>query len=258
MRYIVTEPIGAEVADLDLTALDATAVEELRELLSLQGVLVLRDQAIDDEGFLTFLRSLGELTFTKGEASVPGFPDLNEVSNVGRSTPPSSNFHVDTSYVSQPPAYTALRAVTIPEQGGETLFTNQYRAYDELPSDVRDELAEATITHVVTGVTLEDGDESSAEHRVFRPHPRSGQTALYLTSLGRMAAVSGQSQEKSRETLQYLFARSTREENTFRHRWAPGDVVIWDNGCVLHRADHGDVVGDRVMRRGMVASYGRG
>ena len=255
MNYTVTEPIGAEVSDLDVTALDATDVQELRELLALRGVLVLRAQAIDDEGFVAFLRSFGELSFTKGEASVPGFPDLNEVSNVGRTTPPRSTFHVDTSYVAQPPAYTALRAVTIPEAGGETLFTNQYRACEELPADVRTDLAEATITHVVSGVTLDEGDESSAEHRIFRPHPLSGRTALYLTTPSRCAAVSGKTDAEARETVTYLFEHSTREANTFRHRWAPGDVVIWDNGCVLHRADHAHVAGDRVMHRGMVAAY---
>lgn len=63
------------------------------------------------------------MTFTEGETPVAGFPDLNVISNVGR-TPPRSVFHVDTSYVRRPPAYTALRAVQIPAQGGETLFTS--------------------------------------------------------------------------------------------------------------------------------------
>ena len=92
-------------------------------------------QDVDDAGFVAFLEQFGELMFTKGETPVAGFPDLNVISNVGRKTPPRSVFHVDTSYVRQPPAYTALRAVTIPAQGGETLFTNQYRAYETLPTD---------------------------------------------------------------------------------------------------------------------------
>ena len=83
--------------------------------------------------FLRFLRSFGETVFTVGETPVPGCPDLNVISNVGRTTPPRSTFHTDTSYVRNPPAYTALRAVDVPEQGGQTLFTNQYAAYETLP-----------------------------------------------------------------------------------------------------------------------------
>ena len=185
------------------------------------------------------------------------FPDLNVISNVGRTTPPRSTFHVDTSYVRQPPAYTALRAVTIPEVGGETLFSNQYRAYDRLPADVHDRMQGRTITHVVTGLELGDDDEKSAAHPVFRVHPLSGRTALYLTTPARCAAVSGLSPEVATQAVAYLHAFSTTPDNVLRHTWSSGDVVMWDNGVVLHRADHQGVVGDRVMHRGMVTASGR-
>lgn len=136
MNITVLDPVGAEVTDLAPGEPDPGTVAHLRRLLAEHGVLVMPGQSIDDDGFLGFLRAFGELAFTKGEVSAPGYPDLNVVSNVGRTTPPRSTFHVDTSYVRCPPAYTALRAVEIPAEGGETLFTNQYRAYDTLPRDV--------------------------------------------------------------------------------------------------------------------------
>jgi taurine dioxygenase len=255
MKCTVHAPIGAEITDISLADLDPPTVVQLRALLAEHGVLILPDQPLDDAEFLAFLKSFGELTFTKGETSVEGYPDLNVVSNVGRSTPARSTFHVDTSYVARPPAYTALRAVTIPASGGETLFSNQYRAYDTLRVDVKAKLAGRMITHVVTGVSLEDGDEHSAEHPVFRRHPLSGRTALYMSTPSRCAAISGLSAEESEQTVRFLFEHSTREDNVRRHPWAPDDVVIWDNGCVLHRADHSQVDGDRVMHRGMVAGY---
>jgi taurine dioxygenase len=256
MNFAPLDPIGARIEDLELGPLEADTVAQLRDLLSHHGVLVFTGQSLDDDSFVAFLESFGELAFTKGETAVDDHPDLNVVSNVGRATPPKSNFHVDTSYVTRPPAYTALRAVTIPERGGETLFTNQYRAAETLPEAVRASLQGRTITHVVTGVELEDGDERSAEHAILRPHPLSGRTALYLTTPARCAAVSGMSATEARETIEFLFEHSTQESNVMRHAWAPGDVVMWDNGCVLHRADHDGVVGDRVMHRGMVAGYG--
>ncbi len=254
MHVTAHDPVGATVTGLDPAALSSDDAAGLQALLAEHGVLVLRDAGLDDAGFVAFLRRLGPLTFTKGETAVPGFPDLNVVTNVGRTTPPRSTFHVDTSYVAQPPAYTALRAVQVPAQGGQTLFTNQYAAADTLPDDVRAQVQGRTIRHVVTGVTLEEGDEAAAEHPILRPHPLTGRPALYLTTPARCAAVSGLPDDEAQALIARLFDHATREANVFRHAWRPGDVVIWDNACVLHRADHSGVVGDRTMHRGMVAA----
>jgi alpha-ketoglutarate-dependent taurine dioxygenase len=135
------------------------------------------------------------------------------------------------------------------------VFSDQYRAYETLPADVRERLRGRTIRHVVTGLQLGADDEASAEHPVFRSHPLSGRTALYISTPQRCAAISGLDPAEAKQTIAFLIAHSTREDNLYRHRWSPGDIVMWDNGCVLHKADHGDVAGDRVMHRGMVAGY---
>jgi taurine dioxygenase len=247
------EPIGATVTDVSVGELDADTVDRLTRLLAERGVLILPDQPVDDDHFLAFLRSFGPLTFTKGETPVDGYPDLNVVSNVGRTTPPRSNFHVDTTYVREPPAYTALRAVRVPQRGGETLFTDQYAVYEALPATLREELADSVVTHVVTGVELDPGDEHEAQHPLFCRHPISGRTALYLTTPARCVAVSGLTDADGRELIATLYEFATREEHVLRHGWAPGDVVIWDNRCVMHRADHLGVNGDRILHRGLVA-----
>lgn len=257
MQHTVLNPIGVRVTELPFQDLSTDTVEQLKDLLAQHGVVILPGQDVGDEAFVRFLKQFGELTFTQGETSAEGFDNLlNVVSNVGRTTPPRSTFHVDTSYVRNPPAYTALRAVEIPAQGGETLFTNQYRAFETLPDEVKEKLAGRTIKHVMTGLELDEDAETEAEHPVFRKHPRSGRTALYLSTPKRCAAISGMSEEETSETVRFLLEHSTREDNTYRHAWSPGDVVMWDNGCVLHRGDHSAVVGDRVMHRGMVAASG--
>ncbi len=256
MRHTALSTVGAVVEDLQVGEADAATVSALKDLLATYGVLVLRDQDVDDEGFVAFLSSFGPLAFSTGETPVPGAPQLNVVTNVGRTTPPKSQFHVDSSYFAEPPAYTARRAVAIPTRGGQTLFTNQYRAYETLPEDLRRHLDGRVITHVVTGLDLTEQDETSAEHPVFRTHPISGLTALYLSTPQRCQAVSGMDDEQARETVARLLAHSTAEANVYRHVWRSGDVVMWDNLAVLHKADHSGVVGDRVMHRGMVASYG--
>ncbi|GAB6902599.1 TauD/TfdA dioxygenase family protein [Kineosporia succinea] len=258
MRTVVLNPVGAQVSDLPLSepsSRSAPDVSRLRLLLAEHGVLVLPGQEIDDPDFLAFLRCFGRLTFTAGETPVPGFPDLNVISNVGRTTPPRSVFHVDTSYVSNPPAYTALRAVTVPEQGGQTLFTNQYRAYDTLPADLRESLHGRTVRHVVTGLSPDAaGPETEAHHPVFPAHPISGRTTVYISTPERCVSVEGLDAERSRQVVAALYEHSTSQANVFRHTWSAGDVVIWDNRVVMHRADHEAVSGDRVMHRGMVTA----
>lgn len=255
MMLQTTDPVGARIDGVDLRDLDQDDVAELESLLAERGVVVIANQTLDDAEFRTFLERFGPLVFTVGETPVPGHPDLNVISNVGRTTPPRSTFHVDTSYIATPPAYTALRAVSIPSEGGQTLFTSQYRAFDTLDADLRAELAERTMTHVATGVELSELDETSATHPLLRRHPVSGRIALYLTTPARCAHVSGMDDTAAQELVARLYAHSTAPENTFRHQWAEGDVVMWDNGCVLHCADHSGVVGDRVMHRGMSTGY---
>ncbi|MDT5218989.1 MAG: taurine dioxygenase [Mycobacterium sp.] len=251
------KPLGAVVSGLRIDALDDEEVHDLRLLLAHHGVIVLPGQDIDDHTFLRFLRNFGPTVFTVGETPVPGFPDLNLVSNVGRARPPRSTFHTDTSYVRNPPAYTALRAVQVPEHGGQTLFADQYAAYETLPPDVRDRLRGCNITHIMTGLDVADSvHETRAVHPIFLRHPLSGRTALYLSTPQRCAAVSGMPPDQAAEAVSYLFDHSTREHHIYRHAWSEGDIVMWDNRCVLHRADHNGVTGDRVMHRGMVAGHG--
>ena len=248
-------PVGARLTGFQVEALDETAVVRMQRLLADHGVLVLPDQDIDDDAFLRFLQSFGETMFTVGETPVPGYPQLNVITNVRRSErAPRSTFHTDTSYVRRPPAYTALRAVEVPQRGGHTLFTNQYTALATLPEALRDDLAARTITHIVTGLELDADQETSAVHPIVNVHPISHRTFLYLSTPERCAEVSGLTDERAAEMVGFLFAHSTRADNVYRHAWSAGDVVIWDNRCVLHRADHSDVVGDRVMHRGMVAA----
>jgi taurine dioxygenase len=258
MEHRVLEPLGAEVTGLAVGPLADADVTALRDLLAEHGVLVLPDQRVDDSAdhtFTAFLRSFGDLAFTTGETPLAGHPELNVVSNVGRTEPPRSTFHIDTGYVARPPAYTALRAVQIPSRGGQTLFSNQFRAHDTLADELRSRVAGRTLRHVVTGLELGPDDETAAEHPVLRPHPVTGRVALYLDAPKRCAAIDGLDDDESAATITALLEHSTRDDNVYRHAWRPGDVVMWDNGAVLHKADHSGVVGNRVMHRGMVATY---
>ncbi len=245
-------PFGGEIVDHSLVELSDDQVVQLRAALGDQGFVVFRNQKIDDEQFANFLERLGPLTFTVGEQAVQGYDMLNVVSNVGRTTLPRSVFHTDTSYVSRPPAYTALRAVKLPESGGETLFTDQYAAFESLPSWVVERLGGALVLHVASGVTLNASDESQCWHPLFRRHPVSGRVALFLSTPERCIKVAGRDTKTSERVIAALYRHSIARNPIYRHRWRSGDVVIWDDRCTLHRADHFEVQGDRVLHRGLV------
>ncbi|MEL6469963.1 MAG: TauD/TfdA family dioxygenase [Cyanobacteria bacterium J06623_4] len=244
-------PFGVEVSDVSVETISKQQVAALKRCLAESGVAIIRNQEIDDEAFVAFLKQLGPLTFTKGETPVPRHPWLNVVSNVGRDRPPVSVFHTDTSYVEAPPAYTALRVIIPPKSGGETLFISQYCAYDSLPQWVKAKLRKTKVLHVVTGLVLENSEALQTWHPLFRRHPISQKIALYLSTPARCQALSDV--EQGQRIIRLLYRHSIRESRLYRHRWRPGDIVIWDNRCTLHRADHSQVVGDRVLHRGLVA-----
>lgn len=247
-------PCGCEITQFDIRKVAGEEIDLLRSTLGERGVAVIRgQQQVSDTDFVAFLKQLGPLTFTRGETPLAAQPALNVVSNIGRTRPPRSVFHTDTSYVTEPPAYTALRAVTLPQRGGETLFSDQYRAFATLPAAVKAKLATARVLHRISGLTPAADQETQSWQPLFRQHPLSGRIALYLSTPERCLEISGFSAAESQRMLRLLYKHSIRPQRIYRHRWQAGDIVVWDNRCTMHRADHSQVIGDRVLHRGMVA-----
>ncbi len=248
--FSALSPFGVEVNGIEITEIGDRDLINIKHTIADNGLVVFRKQAVNDADFVAFLSRLGPMTFTEGETPVLHQPDLNVVSNIGRDRPPKSVFHTDTSYVAKPPAFTALRALTIPASGGDTLFSDQYHAYDTLPRTVQEQFADAQVLHIVTGVVLDEHQESW--HPLFLRHPLSGRLALFLSTPKRCQSISGMTSDKAQQIIRLLYQHSIRHYRLYRHRWQPGDIVIWDNRCTMHRADHSQITGDRLLHRGMV------
>lgn len=202
-------PLGARVTDLPLASVTPGTLADLRRLLAVHGVLVFPAQdEVDDDVFAGFMRNFG------------GF---NPLWSVGH-------------HLGHPPAYNALRMVNTPVGGAQTLFTNQYRAFETLPGHVRDWLLGRTVRH--TDTDRSTGLETVAEHPIFFRHPLSGRIALHLSAPLRRVAITGLPDDVATETIAYLLEHSSRSGNTLRHRWSSGDIVVWDNRCVLHMTEH--------------------
>jgi taurine dioxygenase len=256
--FCMLSPFGVEANDTRITEIDDQGIVALKHTLANHGFIVFRQQAVSDADFVAFLSRLGQMTFTVGETPVLHQPSLNVVSNIGRTHPPRSVFHTDTSYVAQPPAFTSLRAVTIPLSGGETLFSDQYHAYETLPRAVKEKLADAQVLHVMSGLALDVKEEGQSWHPLFKRHPLSGRLALFLSTPERCQDISGIRLEEAQRIIRLLYRHSIRHYRLYCHRWQLGDIVIWDNRCTMHRADHSEVVGDRVLHRGIVLGEANG
>ena len=252
MQITTLAPFGAEVINIDIGSVSAFQFDALATLIATARVVVFRGQTIDDAALTRFLAGFGPLMFTPGETPVAGAPDLNVVSNIGRvntDRPPRSVFHTDTSYAVQPPALTALRPVLLPQRGGLTLFSDQVRAASALPARFRDALMGRSVLHQTTGP---DGEPDGTRHPLFRRHPLTGETALYLSTPERCTAISALDEPTSRRVVAALYRHSIRQSSLYRHAWRAGDVLVWDNRVTMHRADHADVLDHRVLHRGMV------
>lgn len=115
----------------------------------------------------------------------------------------------------------------------------------------------AEVLHVVSGLTLPEGEETQTWQPLYRQHPLSGKVSLYLSTPERCQRLrlfkDVLSEEKSTQVIRLLYKHSIRSRALYRHHWQPGDIVIWDNRCTLHRADHSQVVGDRILHRGLIS-----
>jgi taurine dioxygenase len=167
----------------------------------------------------------------------------------------TEQWHSDTSFMPAPPAHAILAAQVLPETGGDTMFASQYRAYETLSQGMKRLLHELRALHRGTrlAAALEIADTALPQcHPIVRTHPETGRKALYVNRLYAYC-IEGMTEAESRGLLDFLFEHSSRPDFTYRHQWAPGDVIMWDNRCTLHYAVHDYGEMPRVMHRTTVA-----
>jgi len=263
--------IGAEVRGVDLAAdLDDATVAAIEQAWYAHLVLLFRGQRLTVEQHLAFAARLGPLdvpnhrSATEVTARYPALIDISNVTADGRLTDrglgnAEAFWHTDLSYKERPPAGSALYAREVPRQGGNTCFCNMYRAYDDLPADLRAQAEGRTAVHdesrnsamrLRPGYT-EEPDPSRTpgpRHPIVRTHPRTGRKALFL---GRrpFSYIPGLSVPESEALLDRLWAHATQEQYVYCHKWRVGDLILWDNRCVMHRRDAFDMSERRILHR---------
>ena len=249
----LTEHTGLEFRGLDLTEpLEPEISDALNRAFVEYHVLVVRKQAFTPEQFIASAELFGELQLhDKKELHVPGYPQINYVSN--EQTVPGARyisgetFHTDHSNHPTPPKATLLYPVSLPTRGGDTQYVNMHEAYEDLPDATKRRIDGLKAVHVYQSKysprELRPLSETSAKvlpppgvHPLVRTHPESGRKALYLNPV-RIEAIVGMEDDEALELVAELMAHATQPKYEYRHQWRHGDMVIWDNRSVMHKAN---------------------
>ena len=262
--------LGAEVGGIDLRRIGDSEFAAIHRAWLDHLVLLFRGQALSDDDMIAFSRRFGELDFApiqeNGRRFVDGHPEIYVVSNViengvaiGSLGAGEAVWHTDMSYLEDPPKASMLYAIEIPPAGGNTGFTNMYRAYEALPDALKQRVAGRRVKHdgtynsggyVRQGVTPTDDPREAPGmyHPLVCTHPETGRKCLYL-GRRRNAYIEGLALAESEALLDEVWRYATRDELTWYNTWRVGDVVLWDNRCTMHRRDPFDASSRRIMHR---------
>lgn len=249
--------VGAEVQRLDLAGdIAADNVEILRGALVRHLVLVFRGQGLTPERQAAFGRLFGPI---ERHGFVTGMPNCADVIEIRKEPEHMQNFggawHSDNSYLERPPLGAVLHAIETPARGGDTLWADQYAAYENLPPEVAavaDTLHAEHRSDAVFQCMGTDSGHAAAVHPLVRTHPESGRRSLFHSGACTTSVV-GWPPEASRALLETLYSAAVGHGAIYRHKWRAGDVVLWDNRATIHKAMN-DYSGERrIMRRVSIA-----
>ena len=245
---------GAAVSGLDLTQpVEPATRARLNHAFSEHSVLVIRGQHLTPVQTLTAVQLFGEI-FPQHNTrfALPACPQIHYISNQdtypdGRRYIPGEGWHTDHSNDVRPPKATILHAVSLPDRGGDTEYANMAAAWDALPQSMQQRLAGLLAIHVYQSshsnrklMGLSDANKERVPNAVLHPlvrtHPETGRKAIYINPI-RVEGIVGLDHKEALPLLDDLLAHATQPRFIYRHQWQPGDLVMWDNRCLLHKAN---------------------
>jgi taurine dioxygenase len=245
---------GAEVRGIDLTrAIDPAVQARLNHAFVAHSVLVFRDQHLTPHQLLAAVGRFGEVfpqhnsRFALLECPLVHYISNQDFYADGRRYIPGEGYHTDHSNAACPPKATVLHAVSLPDRGGDTQYVNMHLAYDELPRETKRRLDGLKAIHVYqsrhsTRKLMELNSESRSRvpdavaHPIVRTHPESGRKAIYINPI-RTEGIVGVPEAEALGLLADLLEHATQPQHQYRHQWRPGDLVMWDNRALLHKAN---------------------
>jgi len=251
---------------------------KVRDAFFAGQILVFRNLQLKAAQFLEFARQFGRPEpHVINQFHHPEHADILILSNLKKDGAPigladaGTYFHTDYSYLEVPARATLLYSIQVPSKGGDTLFANQYAAYDDLPGTMKHKVESLVALHhygnrddldrgsrTVASVLSEEQEKKVTwvRHPVVRRHPVTGRKALYAVS-GSSFGIEGMPQDEAIDLLDELRDHATQEKYRYRLKYGVGDVVIWDNASLLHAATLTDADDPRTLWRITVKEEGK-
>jgi len=265
----LTPRLGAELIGVDLAkGVDATLFRAIYEAFLEHQVLLFGTQDLPPGRQVEFARHFGEVQIhVMNQYHVEGYPELYFLSNLDERGNPTGRhpdkgtlaWHTDGSWRRVTGQATIIYSEIVPEEGGETHFCDMYGAYDRLSPEWKRRIARLRVVHNLdfsrTRRHVEDPmteaqrlEVPPVDHPIVRIHPETGRKCIFLGDHAEY--IVGMGYEEGRALIEELNAMAVHPDLTYQHHWSPGQLIVWDNRCLMHRAtDYDPAVQRRVVRR---------
>ncbi len=252
----ITPYVGSVVTDVDLRDVSDAELGRIMDALFVTGVIVVRRQTMAPDDLVALGRRLGPVEYgVREDFQLPANPDVYVISNIVENGKPLGNpndgfaWHTDLSFLKHPTAFTLLYVIETPSEGADTEFASAAVGYDRLDATEKARLDAMRVRHSYEMLhgTRKNARPLTADelqrmpdvvHPMVRTHPQTGRKALYLgpdTSL-----PIGIDEAEGRKLIASLMQRTTERSFVYAHHWEPGDLVVWDNHTMVHRATEYD------------------
>ena len=257
----LTPALGAELIGADLTQPDAQLFDEVHSALLQYKVVFFRDQALDREQHITFARGFGELEIHPATPADQLDPEVLRIAHGPKSRGSENNWHCDVTWRERPSLGSILRAIELPDNGGDTLFANMAMAYDRLSDAMKEKIDGLVAVHDIARVFAKRLGKAPEElhekyppsvHPVVRTHPETKERLIYVND-GFTSHIKDMDAQEGKALLMKLYQTAWNPEVQCRFRWAPGSLAFWDNRSCQHFAASDYFPKVRVMERVTIA-----
>ena len=240
MKIKKNNPLGAEISNIDLKEnLSTESYKRIKQAFLENLVLIFKDQSLTPYDLLSVTKIWGQPQIHPVFKGLDEYPEIIKIENHGQEFHANAHWHSDVTFEEEPPDATILYAIEMPDKGGNTLFANQYLAYESLEQSLKEKFSSSVAINSNKSVILLAGADlslvKSVKHPIFRTHPETDKKALYVTQAF-VEKIEGLSNKESEDLLSLLYEHCSNKEFIYEHKWHNGDLVIWDNRCVQHLA----------------------